>query len=209
MEQAKGKDVTISFDGKKCIHARNCVLTQPNVFKAGVKGDWIFPDNASAEDIALLAQICPSGAIQYKRNDGGQDEVKPQVNTARILENGPVAIKADINIDGQDVGTRVTLCRCGHSKNKPYCDGAHTKAGFVAGGEIPVKESKPLESRDGSLKVTSVKNGPLIVEGNLEILCGSGKKSTQTQKTFLCRCGASANKPYCDGSHVGIGFKSS
>lgn len=207
MQRIEGKEVTIIFDGKKCIHARNCVLTQPNVFKAGVKGDWIFPDNASAEDIATLAQICPSGAIQYERNEGA-NEAKPQVNTARIMENGPVVMRGDLVIDGEPAGTRATLCRCGKSKNKPYCDGSHTGANFVATGELAVIEAEPLAKRDGPLAIKSLENGPLIVEGNVEILSGSGAKSTVKEKFGLCRCGASANKPYCDGSHMKIGFKS-
>lgn len=208
MEKIKGKDVTIIFDGKKCIHARNCVLSQPEVFKAGVKGDWIFPDNASAEDIALLAQICPSGAIQYERNDGKNNEANPKVNTARIIEDGPVVLKGDIKIDDQDAGKRITLCRCGKSKNKPYCDGSHSAAGFKATGEVPIIKAEPLASRDGSLTISALEDGPVIVTGNLEILRGSGTKSNVTKTFALCRCGASANKPYCDGSHAKIGFKS-
>ncbi len=207
MQRVVGKSTTIIFDGKKCIHARSCVLTLPDVFQAGVKGQWIFPDNASGEDIAHLAKICPSGAIQYERTDGGENEAKPKVNTARVLENGPIAVNAELSIDGEAVGTRAVLCRCGHSKNKPYCDGSHVKAGFEATGEIPLVEAEALESRDGPLSITQLDNGPLIAEGNLEILRGSGAKSTVTTKAAFCRCGASANKPYCDGSHMKIGFK--
>ncbi|MCF6344762.1 MAG: CDGSH iron-sulfur domain-containing protein [Devosiaceae bacterium] len=209
MQYIKGKEITILFDGKKCIHARNCVLSQPEVFKAGVKGDWIFPDNASAEDIAILAQICPSGAIQYERNDGGKNEAAPKVNTARVSENGPVIVRGELVIDGEVAGNRATLCRCGKSKNKPFCDGAHSADGFAATGEIPVIEAQALDNRDGKLTITSIEDGPIMIDGNVEVLMGSGKKSTTTQKLALCRCGASANKPYCDGSHVKIGFKTS
>ncbi len=118
MEHVAGKDVTIIFDAQKCIHARNCVLTLPEVFQAGVKGQWIFPDNASTEDIAHLAKICPSGAIQYERHDGEKNETMPEVNTARVLENGPIAVNAELSIEGKAAGTRAVLCRCGHSKNK-------------------------------------------------------------------------------------------
>jgi len=207
MQRIEGKEVTIIFDGKKCIHARNCVLSQPNVFKAGVKGDWIFPDNASAEDIAVLAQICPSGAIQYERNDGAPNEAKPQVNTARVVENGPVVFRGELVIDGKPAGTRATLCRCGKSKNKPYCDGSHVAANFVASGEIAPKEAEPLEVRDGPLTITPRENASVLIEGNVEILSGSGAKVTVRQKFGLCCCGASGNKPFCDGSHKKIDFK--
>ncbi len=207
MNRVEGKEITIIFDGKKCVHARNCVLSQPEVFRAGVKGQWIFPDNAPVEDLVVLIQSCPSGAIRYERNDGGRNEPVPAVNTARVLENGPVLVRGELVIDGKPAGTRASLCRCGHSKNKPYCDGSHEKAGFTATGEIPVTETAPLEKRNGPLEITSLEDGPLLIKGNLEVLRGSGKRAATTQKITLCRCGHSKNKPRCDGSHSKIGFK--
>jgi CDGSH-type Zn-finger protein len=56
------------------------------------------------------------------------------------------------------------------------------------------------------LKVTPTTNGPLKLEGNVEIVTGTGHTIDRTQRTFLCRCGHSANKPFCDGSHKKIGF---
>ena len=54
--------------------------------------------------------------------------------------------------------------------------------------------------------MTPRENGPLLVEGNLEICSGTGRTVNRVVKTALCRCGQSANKPYCDGSHKAIGF---
>ena len=90
---------------------------------------------ASAETrnrLATVAQACPSGAIQYTRHDGGEEEQAPEVNLVHVRENGPLALRATLRIAGQPCGYRATLCRCGHSKNKPYCDGRHAPAGFVA-----------------------------------------------------------------------------
>ena len=128
IEQVTGKWATISFDGKRCIHARRCVISQPGVFKANVEGAWIDPDAASAEDLIFVALNCPSGAIQVTRHDGGEQEPIPAVNTIGIRENGPLAVSAQIEIAGQAVGTRVTLCRCGASANRPFCDGTHKTA---------------------------------------------------------------------------------
>lgn len=203
----EGKDVSIFFDGAKCIHSRKCVLGLPTVFQANVEGPWINPDNASSEDISAVAQACPSGAITYKRHDGGKDETDPQVNTVFVHENGPLSIRADLTINGEDAGYRATLCRCGASQNKPYCDGAHVNAKFVATGEIPAKAFEPIDNRSGKVTVTPFPNGPIQVEGNLEICCGTGHTIERTTKSVLCRCGASKNKPYCDGSHTKIGFK--
>ncbi|MCP4382767.1 MAG: iron-binding protein [Hyphomicrobiales bacterium] len=208
LDKIAGKKISILYDGGKCIHSRNCVLSLPDVFLANTKGDWIFPDAGSVEDIVVLARGCPSGAIRYERNDGGEPEPLPKVNTIRVMENGPLAVRAELRIDGADAGRRATLCRCGASKNKPYCDGSHVGNGFVATGEIPDQDGKVLEERDGVLEVTPTENGPLMVQGNLEVLHGSGRRSSTVTKAFFCRCGHSANKPYCDGSHKRVGFRS-
>jgi len=202
-----GKQVSISFDKSKCIHSRRCVLRLPNVFRPNVEGPWINPDNASAEDIAAFANECPSGAMTYERHDGGTDESAPLANTLFVRENGPLAINADLTIDGEDAGFRATLCRCGASKTKPFCDFSHADEQFEATGEPPRKSFEPLEARDGTVSVTPLPNGPVRVEGNLEICSGTGRTVEQTRKVVLCRCGQSENKPYCDGTHAKIGFK--
>jgi CDGSH-type Zn-finger protein/uncharacterized Fe-S cluster protein YjdI len=206
IEQVRGEQATITFDGSRCIHARRCVLSQPNVFKANVEGAWIDPDAASAEALIFVALNCPSGAIQVARHDGGEPEPIPPVNIVSLRENGPLAIHAEIEIGGQKVGTRLTLCRCGASKNKPYCDGSHSGAAFAASGEPASKPSEPLAIRGGALKITPYPNGPLGVSGSVEILSGTGRTIDRVQATALCRCGASNNKPYCDGQHNAIGF---
>ncbi|TIT73997.1 MAG: iron-binding protein, partial [Mesorhizobium sp.] len=80
------------------------------------------------------------------------------------------------------------------------------KAGFSATGEPPLKEAQALEAPDGPLNVTPTANGPLKLEGNAEIVTGTGHTIARTTKVFLCRCGHSANKPFCDGSHKRVGF---
>lgn len=207
IQEARGKRVVIQFDGKRCIHARNCVLGRPDVFVPNVDGEWIHPDAATAEEIVALAQACPSGAIRYERFDGGPAEAPPLVNLGRVRENGPVALHADMEIEGHGATLRATLCRCGASKNKPFCDGSHTAVGFVATGEPPTIESQPLANRGGKLSITPRDNGPLLLAGSIEIVSGTGRTVNRTEKTALCRCGHSANKPYCDGTHTKIGFR--
>ena len=128
------------------------MLSQPAVFKANVEGPWIDPDAASAEELLYVALNCPSGAIQVSRRDGGANEANPKVNTISVRENGPLAINAEIVLAGAPIGTRATLCRCGESKNKPYCDGSHVAAAFAATGEPATKESVQLAKRDGASK---------------------------------------------------------
>jgi CDGSH-type Zn-finger protein/uncharacterized Fe-S cluster protein YjdI len=206
IEQVSGKRATISFNGRLCIHSRRCVIFQPGVFKANVEGAWIDPDAASAEDLIFVALNCPSGAIQVTRHDGGAQESAPLVNTIGIRENGPLAVNAPIEIAGQAIGARATLCRCGASNNKPYCDSSHVRMGFLATGEPATAESAPLMKRDGVLTITPYPNGPLGIAGPIEIISGTGRTIARLQQTALCRCGHSARKPYCDGTHARVGF---
>ena len=206
IETVTGKSATISFDSRRCIHARRCVLSQPTVFKANVQGPWIDPDAASAEALLYVALNCPSGAIRVTRHDGGAEETNPRVNTIALRENGPLAVNAEIELAGKSIGTRATLCRCGASKNKPYCDGSHVGVGFLATGEPASKESAALAVRDGVLAITPYPNGPLGVAGAVEIVAGTGRTIDRTKQAALCRCGQSGRKPYCDGSHARVGF---
>jgi CDGSH-type Zn-finger protein/uncharacterized Fe-S cluster protein YjdI len=205
-QEYRGERIVVRFDGSKCIHSRNCVLGRPDVFVPNAPGGWIHPDNALPEAVAEIAHNCPSGAITYERLDSGPQEGAPKVNLVRIRENGPLAFHADLRIAGQPTVYRATLCRCGASKNKPLCDGSHVGTGFAASGEAPTQESAALAQRDGAVVVKLAKNGPLLIEGNIEVVIGSGRTILRTRTTALCRCGGSANKPYCDGSHSKLGF---
>jgi CDGSH-type Zn-finger protein/uncharacterized Fe-S cluster protein YjdI len=206
IETITGASATIRFDSRRCIHARRCVLGEPAAFKANVQGPWIDPDAASPEALMRVAINCPSGAIQVTRHDGGAQETNPRVNTISLRENGPLAVYAEIDLAGESIGTRATLCRCGESKNKPYCDGSHAGAGFVATGEPPSSTSAALAKRDGLLTITPNKDGPLGVAGPVEIISGAGRTIDRVERAALCRCGHSGRKPFCDGSHARVGF---
>jgi CDGSH-type Zn-finger protein len=177
------------------------------VFKANTPGEWIYPDTMDAEALVAVAHKCPSGAIRWLRHDGGAEETAPLVNTLHVRENGPYAVHAPLTVAGRDDGYRATLCRCGQSKNKPWCDGSHGPAGFNASGEPPTGTVDPLAVRNGPLRVTPRRDGPLHVQGNLEICAGTGRTVARTTEAWLCRCGHSKNKPFCDRSHVAAGFK--
>jgi CDGSH-type Zn-finger protein/uncharacterized Fe-S cluster protein YjdI len=207
-EHIEGRDLTLIYEGKKCIHSRFCVTGAPNVFLANVVGPWIHPDAMPVDALVEIAHVCPSGAIRYQRKDGKPDEGAPPVNLLAIREAGPYALRGELTISGKSGEFRATLCRCGASKNKPYCDGSHHEVNFSATGEPATGAADMLAVRNGPLSVEPQTDGPLQVRGNLEITSGTGRVVARVQQARLCRCGGSANKPFCDGTHARIGFTS-
>lgn len=67
-------------------------------------------------------------------------------------------------------------------------------------GETKMEETKITEC-------SIVENGPLLVSGNLKVILANGTEEIKKRSTAFCRCGASNNKPYCDGTHNSSGFK--
>lgn len=216
VEHIEGRSLTLLYETRRCIHARFCVTGAPKVFLANVKGPWIDPDGLETSGLVEIAHACPSGAIRYQRKDGGHDERPPPVNLLTIREGGPYAVRGDLRIDGSSGAYRATLCRCGASRNKPYCDGSHNDAGFAASGEPPSNQASltgpvstdMLAVRDGALTIDPQVDGPLQVRGNLEITSGTGRVVGRTVQARLCRCGGSRTKPFCDNTHLANGFRS-
>ncbi len=103
--------------------------------------------------------------------------------------------------------TRVALCRCGASGNKPYCDGSHERIGFADEAPAPIRRLGRRTGPPAKSRSSPIPNGPLMVEGKIEFRAADGSTFI-TEKVWLCRCGDSANKPFCDGSHKRIGFTS-
>ncbi|MFO0614623.1 MAG: ferritin-like domain-containing protein [Polyangiaceae bacterium] len=207
VEIVRGEGIELRFEAARCIHSRHCVLETPEVFLANVKGPWIHPDRAPIDRVVHVARTCPSGAITYQRLDGGADEDVPPVNLIRVRERGPLAFQADLHITGHAPRLRATLCRCGASQHKPYCDGSHTAAGFDATGEPATTPTEPLAARGGPLTVDPQTDGPLRVRGPMEVVSGTGRTVHRLVQANLCRCGGSSNKPFCDGTHAKNGFK--
>lgn len=132
-------------------------------------------------------------------------------NVAEVPPAGPLCLTGRIKVEagGEIVAETddVALCRCGHSGNKPFCDGSHRKAGFddpgvimggrlVGGGEAAAGDE---------VTIVCATDGPLLVRGPLRVVAADGGVSEGT-KGALCRCGASSTKPFCDGSHRDVGF---
>ena len=138
--------------------------------------------------------------------DGAQGG-PPAVNTLRVNENGPLVLNAPISLCGEPAGDRAALCRCGQSSSKPWCDGAHRVHGFTATGEPTTRLSEPLAPRDGAVNIRPIRNGPLRIDGPIEMMSETGRTIDRAQQLWLCRCGQSQKKPYCDGTHKRSGFE--
>jgi len=206
-----GEKLDVLWNGRLCIHIGECGRAKGELFTTGRK-PWCQPDLASNEEVEDVIKRCPTGALTYQYKDGsGAEEADPD-NTIHVTYNGPLYLRGNLAIDGAQSGTnglafRAALCRCGQSKNKPYCDNSHEEASFKDYGAVGDSGTK-LEESGGTLSVKALPDGPLLAKGNVTITSGSGRTAWRGQKTALCRCGASNNKPFCDGSHVEVGFKS-
>ncbi len=127
-----GEAITVHFDLSACAHVAICIRELPEVFDVK-KRPWINADGADAQKIVAICRACPSGALSYTlkgeaRVDSFESEVKLVVD-----ENGPLEVWGGVEIEGAEapkVADHYTLCRCGASKNHPYCDGTHHKVKF-------------------------------------------------------------------------------
>ena len=133
----RGAQLEVSFDADLCIHAAECVRGLPGVFDRD-RRPWILADNASAPELVTVIERCPSGALRYQRHDGNTNEHAASTATVTPIENGPLFVRGDLVVrydDGTEETTlRAALCRCGQSKNKPFCDNSHLESGFHAPG---------------------------------------------------------------------------
>ncbi len=128
-----GKKITIHDNRGICAHAGYCTDNLASVFKMKTE-PWIDPDGGAVEEIIETIKKCPSGALSYtvdsvEHRDQGRE---PMVT---VTKDGPYAITGGIELLEQLLGEgasteHYTLCRCGGSKNKPFCDGTHWHIGF-------------------------------------------------------------------------------
>lgn len=206
--------VKVNWDQKRCIHAEKCVRGLPKVFDPNKK-PWIQPEHASIDELKNVIEQCPTGALHYELKSSDQQEEIPDQNVITIQEDGPIYIHGNVvirDMDGNIVlkDTRVAMCRCGASKNKPLCDNSHIDASFKADDTYDPERLRtaPVEGKGGELSIKLFDNAPFLVEGNYNLESGSTGSETCSKKMSFCRCGASQSKPFCDGSHKKVGFTS-
>jgi CDGSH-type Zn-finger protein/uncharacterized Fe-S cluster protein YjdI len=206
-----GKRATVTWHGDLCIHIGECGRAKGELFVGG-RQPWCQPDLTDDDDVQAVVERCPTGALSTQFSDGSHTETPATENTVQVAYNGPLFFRGDLNIadvpaDVPGLKFRAAICRCGQSKNKPYCDNSHEDAGFRDYGAIGETGDSTTAST-GPLEVQLAEDGPLLLKGGVTLISGSGRSSWRGDQVALCRCGASENKPFCDGQHRKIGFKS-
>jgi CDGSH-type Zn-finger protein/uncharacterized Fe-S cluster protein YjdI len=202
--------IRVHYDRARCIHAERCVRGLNAVFDPG-RIPWIDPTRGDAAEIAAAVTQCPTGALRFERLDGGAPEEAPATNTVSITADGPVYLRGALTLRRADgshhsTDTRLALCRCGASTNKPFCDGSHTKTGFRDAGAV-TREMSADPPPAGPLALTPRTNGSVLLEGPFQVVDGAGRMVGSLGRAGLCRCGHSKTKPFCDGSHRAAGFQ--
>lgn len=134
----KSDKINVSFAPDVCIHAAECVKGLPGVFDTSKK-PWVNVAGATPDEIVDVIEKCPSGALKYELIDYTIEKKKEKMEQTKItlMPNGPLMIEGNLTVSKQDgekikEGEKLFLCRCGHSSNKPFCDGSHKKENFKA-----------------------------------------------------------------------------
>lgn len=201
--------VDVTYNLERCIHAAECVNRLHEVFDTQ-KRPWIQPRNSTADAVVGVVSLCPSGALHTERNDGVDEETVPGENVIIVHEDSYYQFTGDLEIQSSDVAleqeVRAALCRCGLSLNKPFCDNSH-KQGFEAPASVVEMDGQKTAETGGKLLVTVHVNGSIEVNGNFELRDDQGNTIHRGTSTWLCRCGHSGTKPFCDGTHKRIGFE--
>lgn len=134
-------EVTIVWKPDLCTHVTYCYTELPEVFDPSER-PWINPQGASTERIIKQVNRCPSGALTYFHNihpekpNNMSDEQKNTKTCIEIIENGPAIVTGQCIINDKKTGkvsetkNVFTLCRCGKTKDRPFCDGSHVKNPF-------------------------------------------------------------------------------
>ncbi len=124
-----GDDVVVHDDRSICEHAAFCTTAQTNVWKLTRQGE----QTDVQSQVVAMVERCPSGALTWS---AGGRPVEPDLRTGiGVVDDGPLFVTGAVPVTRADgapfeARNRMTLCRCGASKNKPLCDGSHAEVGF-------------------------------------------------------------------------------
>ena len=136
-------EITVYWRPNLCIHSANCVIGLPGVFN-NKKRPLINIHAAGSKEIMKVIDTCPSRALVYHKNPKyisskakKNGSKRPKFARIQLLKDGPLLIKGNFIL--RDVAKKkikiekqiISLCRCGSSKRKPFCDGSHITVGFT------------------------------------------------------------------------------
>jgi uncharacterized Fe-S cluster protein YjdI/CDGSH-type Zn-finger protein len=137
------EELAVVWDATRCTHVAECLGALPEVFDVA-RRPWVDITGASADQIAEAIRLCPTGALKYEARGDFSPEEPDDVTTVKAGRLGPLYVRGKVRlVDGHGNliadETRVALCRCGASANKPYCDNSHR----LVGTDRPVPEADP------------------------------------------------------------------
>ena len=205
--------IRVQWDSSRCIHTGICLRRLPAVFDTAAR-PWVDLAGADADAVADTITHCPTGALRFERLDGEPGEQAPRPTVVLPIENGPLLMVGDLDVrtpEGDPITheSRLTLCRCGMSRNQPFCDNSHRRRNWESGptGEPEAEPPPPREGAgDQPTRVVPLADASLELRGHLRIYHSDGKPLREAGRVLLCRCGQSAHKPFCDTSHHAAGF---
>ena len=132
-KQYAGAELTVIDNRGVCCHAGACVEGAPDVFFKWEGDERVSaPDKADKETVIATIRRCPSGSLAYKLGEDVHDQYfsEPEIF---ISKDGPLHVRGGVVLNDAEApvsASHYTLCRCGASKNKPYCDGTHSDVDF-------------------------------------------------------------------------------
>ncbi len=209
----RGEKIDVGYNLARCMHASECVRSGLTRVFDRDRRPWVDPDGASPERIVDVIEHCPSGALFYDRKDAAPQEAT-ETNSLRPHPDGALYVRGQATLlgpDGEELASspRLALCRCGHSRDKPFCDYSHHAASFEDPGRLGESRlGTTVIDTEAPLEITASRDGPLRMSGPFALRSADDAHFAYGEKASFCRCGHSGNKPFCDGSHRREGFRS-
>lgn len=165
--------------------------------------------NGHNESLTTTAKALDRWFSERQKNHS-QPRLLDVPNEVMVTNGGPLQITGNITLVNEDgsvqYANHLTLCRCGHSGAKPNCDGQHLEREFLHSGKISEASEISASSRPSKITISCIKDGPITFRGRLRLHNQYGQECVKMRGS-LCRCGQSTSKPFCDGSHERVGFR--
>ena len=154
----ENETIRVFWNSDICIHFAACLRLGGGVFDTG-RRPWVDLSLADTETVVNAIEACPSGALRYERLDGRPGERPDEPTTVVPWPNGPLMVRGEIEVRDRQgetfiAGPRVALCRCGASKNQPFCDTTHRTIGFRDSPRV-------TGSRDDAQRPSDISHDPL------------------------------------------------